>query len=89
MSLISGENIKLDKNVKRKIAISGTVTFGYVGESSSVKSNTHTRATFEQPLSCRKNGWRLPSSHKFKQIHSLRAFQNGRYPLSETPSRTR
>ena len=68
MFLISGENIKLDKNVKRKIAISGTVTFGYVGESSYAKSNTHARAISEQPLSCGKYGWRLPSSHKFKKI---------------------
>ena len=38
-----------------------------------------------------KKGWREPPSNKFKesqQIHSLRAFQNGRSALSEIPSRT-
>ena len=76
---ILGENTKLDKNVKRAIFMSGTGSSGNVGERSYPKSSTHTRAISEQPLPCRKKGWREPLSDKFKksqQIHSLRAFQN-------------
>ena len=43
-SPISGENTKLDKNVKRAIFISGTESFGNVGEGSYPKSSIHTRA---------------------------------------------
>ena len=53
--------------------------------------STHKRAISEQPLPCREKEWRKPPSDKFKksqQIHSLRAFQNGRSALSEVPSRT-
>ena len=73
----------------RTIIISGTGCFGNVGERSYLKSSTHTRIISEQPLPCRKIGWREPTSDKFqksKQIHSLRAFQNGRSALSEIPS---
>ena len=90
-SSISGENTKLDKNVKRTVFISGTGSFGNVGEKSYPKSSTHTKAISEQPLPCRKKGWREPPSDKLKksqQIHSLRAFQNGKSALSGIPSGT-
>ena len=50
-----------------------------------------TRAIFEPPHPCRRIGWREPPSDKFKksqQIHSLRAFRNGRCALSKIHSRT-
>ena len=90
-SSISGENTKLDKNVKRTVFISGTGSFGNVGERSYPKSSTHTKAISEQPLPCRKKGWREPLSDKLKksqQIHSLRAFQSGKSALSGIPSGT-
>ena len=65
--------------------------FRNVGERNYPNSSTHTRAISEQPLPCRKKGRREPPSDKFEksqQIHSLKAFQNGRSPLSEIPSRT-
>ena len=64
-SPISGENTNLNKNVKRAIFISGTESFGNVGERSYPKSSTHKRAISEQPLTCRKKGWREPPSDKF------------------------
>ena len=90
-SPISGENTKLDKNVNRTIFISGTGSFKNVGERSYPKSSTHTRAISEQPPPCRKKEWRERSSNKFKksqQIHSSRAFQNGKSTLSKIVSRT-
>ena len=87
---ISGENTKLNKNVKRTIFISGTGSFGNVGERSYPKSNTYSRKISEQPLPHRKKGCREPLSDKFEkcqQIHSLQAFQNGRSALHEIPSR--
>ena len=90
-SPISGEKTILDKNVKRTIFISGTGSFGNVGERSGLKSSTQTRAISEQPLPCRKNGWREPpsdKSNKSQQIHSLRAFKNGRSVLPGILSRT-
>ena len=55
-SPISEENTKLHKNVKRTIFISGTGSFGNVGERNYPKSNTHTRAISEQPLQEKKYG---------------------------------
>ena len=88
-SLISGENTKLDKNVKKTVFISGTGSFRNVGERSYPKSSSQT--IFEQPLLCRKTGWRERPSYEFKksqQIHSVRALQNGRSPISEISSKT-
>ena len=53
-SPISGENSKLDKNVKRTVFNSGTGNFGNLGERSYPKSSTHTRAISERPIPCRK-----------------------------------
>ena len=55
-SPISGENTKLDKNVKIKIFISGTGSLENAGERSYPKSSTHTKEISEQPLPCRKKG---------------------------------
>ena len=77
-SPISGENTKLDKNVKRTIFISGTGSFENVGERRYPKSTTHTRAISEQPLPYRKKRWRESLTDKFKksqQIQPLRAIQ--------------
>ena len=82
---------ELDKNVKRTIFISGTGSFRNVAERSYPKSSTQTRAISEEPLPCRKKGWREPPNDKFlksQQIYSLREFQFGRSALSEIPSRT-
>ena len=57
-SPILGENTKLDKNIKKTIFISGTGSFGNVRKRSYPKSSTNTRAISEQPLPCRKIGWR-------------------------------
>ena len=89
-SSISGENSKLDKNVKRTIFICGTGTFGNVRKRSYPKSSTFTRAIFEQPLPCRKKGWKKLPNDKFEksqQIYSLQAFQNIGSALPEIPSR--
>ena len=90
-SPISVENTKIVKNVKSTIFISGTGSFGNVGERSYQKKGTHTRAISEQPLLSRKKGRRELPSDKFKksqQIDSVQAFQNGRSALFEIPSRT-
>ena len=90
-SPISGENAKLDKNVNRTILISGTGSFVNVREWSNPKSSTNTRAISEQPPPCKKKRCREPPSDKFKksqQVYSLRTFQNGRFALSDIPSRT-
>ena len=46
-SPISVKNTPLDKNIKRTIFISRTLTFENVGERSFPKSTTYTRLTFE------------------------------------------
>ena len=60
-SPISGENTKLDKNVKRTIFTSETGSCGKVGERTNPKMSIQTRAISEQLLSCRKkNGGNRP-----------------------------
>ena len=46
--------------VQVPIFISETGSFGNVGERSYPKSSTHTKPISEQPLPCRKKGWREP-----------------------------
>ena len=72
-SPISGENTKPDKNAKITIFIRGTGSFGYVGETSYPKSSTQRRTISEQPLSCRKRGWRPPPSDKFKKSQQIQS----------------
>ena len=83
---ILGENTKLEKNVKKTIFISGIGSFGNVGKRSYPNSSTHARAISEQLLPYKKSP--VINFKKSQQIHSLRAFQNGRSTLSEIPSRT-
>ena len=56
---------ELDKNVKRTIFISGTGSFRNIAERSYPKRSTQTRAISEEPLPCRKKGWREPPNDKF------------------------
>ena len=54
---------------QKRIFITGAGSFGNVGERSYPKRSTHTRVISQQPLPCRKKGWRESPSDKLKNIY--------------------